>query len=60
MATYTLGHGTKIEYSSTESGTYTRLYGATSIPEIGGDAVCLPMLEFFKNSIQPCIIAASF
>lgn len=38
MATYTLGHGTKIEYSSTENGSYTRLYGATSIPEIGGDA----------------------
>jgi len=38
MATYSLGHGTKIEYSSTESGTYKRLYGATSIPEIGGDA----------------------
>lgn len=38
MATYTLGHGTKIEYSATENGTYTRLYGATSIPEIGGEA----------------------
>ena len=36
MATYTLGHGTKIEYSATESGTYKQLYGATSIPEIGG------------------------
>ena len=38
MATYSLGHGTKIEYSSTENGTYKRLYGATSIPEVGGDA----------------------
>lgn len=38
MAKYTLGHGTKIEYSATENGTYTRLYGATSIPEIGGEA----------------------
>lgn len=38
MATFTLGHGTKIEYSATESGTYKRLYGAKSIPEIGGDA----------------------
>ena len=37
MASYSLGHGTKIEYSSTENGTYTRLYGATSIPEIGGE-----------------------
>lgn len=36
MATYTLGHGTKIEYSATESGTYKQLYAATSIPEIGG------------------------
>lgn len=38
MATYSLGHGTTLEYSETENGTYTRLYGATSIPEIGGDA----------------------
>ena len=38
MATFTLGHGTKIEYSATENGTYKQLYGATSIPEIGGDA----------------------
>ena len=37
MATYSLGHGTKIEYSSTENGSYTRIYGPTSIPEIGGD-----------------------
>lgn len=36
MATYTLGHGTKIEYSATESGTYKQLYGATSIGEVGG------------------------
>ena len=36
MATYTLGHGTKIEYSSSQSGTYKQLYAATSIPEIGG------------------------
>lgn len=36
MATYTLGHGTKIEYSATENGTYKQLYAATSIPEIGG------------------------
>ncbi len=38
MATFTLGHGTKIEYSATENGTYKQLYGATSIPEVGGDA----------------------
>jgi hypothetical protein len=36
MATFTLGHGTKIEYSATENGTYNQLYAATSIPEIGG------------------------
>ena len=36
MATYSLGHGTKIEYCETENGSYTRLYGPTSIPEIGG------------------------
>lgn len=36
MATYTLGHGTKIEYSATENGSYKQLYAATSIPEIGG------------------------
>ena len=38
MATFSLGHGTKIEYSSTQNGTYKQLYGATSIPEVGGDA----------------------
>ena len=36
MATYTLGHGTKIEYSATENGTYKQLYGATSVSEVGG------------------------
>ena len=36
MATFTLGHGTKIEYSATQAGVYKQLYGATSIPEIGG------------------------
>ena len=36
--TFTLGHGTKIEYSATENGAYKQLYAATSIPEIGGDA----------------------
>jgi len=36
MATFTLGHGTKLEYSTTENGEYTQLYAATSIPEIGG------------------------
>ena len=36
MATFTLGHGTKLEYSATENGSYTRLYGATSIGEVGG------------------------
>ena len=38
MATYTLGHGAKIEYCATQNGEYKQLYGATSIPEIGGDA----------------------
>jgi len=36
MATFTLGHGTKLEYSATENGSYTQLYGPKSIPEIGG------------------------
>ena len=36
MATYTLGHGTKLEYSETENGSYTRIYGPKSIAEIGG------------------------
>ena len=36
MATFTLGHGTKLEYCATENGTYEQLYAATSIPEIGG------------------------
>lgn len=56
MATYTLGHGTKIEYSATENGTYTRLYGATSIPEVGGspDQVSTDSLdnERFHTSID--------
>lgn len=36
MATYTAGHGTKLEYSATENGTYKRLYAVRSIPEVGG------------------------
>lgn len=30
-------NGTKLEYSATEEGTYTRLYGLRTIPDIGGE-----------------------
>jgi len=30
-------NGTKLEYSSTEDGTYTRIYGLRSVPDIGGE-----------------------
>ena len=36
MATFTLGHGTKLEYCATQTGSYTQLYGPKSIPEISG------------------------
>lgn len=50
MATFTLGHGTKLEYSATENGTYKQLYGVTSIPEIGGtpDKVSTDSLDNVK------------
>ena len=30
-------NGSKLEYSSTENGSYTRIYGLRSIPDIGGE-----------------------
>lgn len=50
MATFTLGHGTKIEYSATENGSYKQLYGPKSIPEIGGapDRVSTDTLDNVK------------
>ena len=30
-------NGSKIEYSETEEGTYTRIYGLRAIPDIGGE-----------------------
>ncbi len=30
-------NGSKLEYSTSESGTYTRIYGLRSIPDIGGE-----------------------
>ena len=36
MATFTLGHGTKIEYCATENGVYKQIYGPKSIAEVGG------------------------
>ena len=30
-------NGSKIEYSSTENGSYTRIYGLKNIPDIGGE-----------------------
>lgn len=30
-------NGSKLEYSSSESGTYTRIYGLKTIPDIGGE-----------------------
>lgn len=30
-------NGTKLEYSASETGTYTRIYGLKTIPDIGGE-----------------------
>lgn len=30
-------NGTKLEYSSTQSGTYTRIYGLKTVPDVGGE-----------------------
>lgn len=35
-AQYSALNGSKLEYSSSESGNYTQIYGMTTIPDIGG------------------------
>ena len=35
--TYHAYNGSKLEYSSTENGSYTRIYGLRNIPDIGGE-----------------------
>lgn len=30
-------NGTKLEYSATQSGTYTRIYGLKTVPDVGGE-----------------------
>lgn len=30
-------NGTKLEFSSTENGTYTRIYGLKTLPDVGGE-----------------------
>lgn len=59
---YSLGHGTKIEYSETKTGSYTRLKGCTGIPEIGGapDKISTDSLDNEKyhtnqNGLMPAL-----
>ena len=47
-------NGSKLEYSSTENGSYTRIYGLKTIPDIGGepnkiDTTDLDNLEYETN-----------
>ena len=47
-------NGTKLEYSSSQSGTYTRIYGLKTIPDVGGepnkiDTTDLDNTEFETN-----------
>ena len=35
-ATYSAFNGSKLEYSTTETGSYTQIYGLKTIPDIGG------------------------
>lgn len=42
MANYTPTNGAKLEYSETESGTYTRIYGLLGIPAIGDEPNKIP------------------
>ena len=47
-------NGSKLEYSSTENGSYTRIYGLKTIPDIGGepnkiDTTDLDNIEYETN-----------
>ena len=47
-------NGSKLEYSSSENGTYTRIYGLKTIPDIGGepnkiDTTDLDNIEYETN-----------
>ena len=35
-ATYSAFNGSKLEYSTTENGSYTQIYGLRTTPDIGG------------------------
>jgi len=35
-ASYTALNGAKLEYSATENGSYTQIYGLKTLPDIGG------------------------
>lgn len=61
-ADYTVSAGSKIEYSETESGTYSRLYGLLKVPVIGEepndiDTTSLDNLEFetSKAGLKPAV-----
>lgn len=55
-ASYTALNGAKLEYSSTENGTYTQIYGLKTLPEIGGTPNTIDTTDLDNTEYETAIL----
>lgn len=55
-ANYTALNGSKLEYSSTKTGTYTQIYGLKTIPEIGGEPNTIDTTDLDNTEFETAIL----
>lgn len=54
-ANYHAFNGTKLEYSTTESGTYTQIYGLKTTPDIGGTPAQIDTTDLDNTEFETAI-----
>ena len=55
-ASYTALNGAKLEYSSSQAGTYTQIYGLRTIPEIGGTPNTIDTTDLDNTEYETAIL----
>lgn len=55
-ASYTALNGAKLEYSATENGSYTQIYGLRTLPEIGGTPNTIDTTDLDNTEYETAIL----
>lgn len=55
-ASYTALNGAKLEYATSQSGTYTQIYGLRTIPEIGGTPNTIDTTDLDNTEYETAIL----